>query len=98
MAYNFLCETSNQPNWQKLNNLLKKCGSLESFPIIETSEDKFGLAISIPMRNVGRTAYRQFVYVQKVLTKKFGFKIYDMYYGKEVDKEHIKVIKGEIKQ
>ncbi len=96
MAYNFLCEAATEPNWQKLNNLLKKCNQLESFPIIETSEDKFGLAISIPMRNTGITAYKQFVYAQKVLTKKFGFRIYDMYYGKEVDKVHIKIIKREI--
>ncbi len=96
MAYNFLCETAAEPNWEKLNKLLSKCNQLESFPILESSNEKFGLAISIPMRNTGITAYKQFVYVQKVLTKKFGFKIYDMYYGKEVDKEHIKVIKEEI--
>ncbi len=96
MAYNFLCETTIEPNWEKLNKLLKKCNQLESFPILESSDKKFGLAISIPMKKIGASAYKQFVHIQKVLTKKFGFKVYDMYYGKEVDKEHIKIIKGEI--
>lgn len=96
MAYNFLCETTIKPNWEKINKLLKKCNQLESFPFLESSDKNFGLAISIPMKNVGISAYKQFVHIQKVLTKKFGFIVYDMYYGKEVDKKHIKVIKGEI--
>jgi len=96
MAYNFLCETTTEPNWEKLNKLIKKCNQLESFPILESLDGKFGLAISLPMKNAGTSAYKQFVYIQKLLTKNFKFTVYDMYFGKEVDKEHIKVIKREI--
>lgn len=66
------------------------------FPFPESSDNNLGQAISIPMKNVGASAYKQVVHIQKVLTKKFGFKVYDVYYGKEVDKEHIKILKGEI--
>ena len=96
MAYNFLCETTTEPNWGKLNKLLKKYNQLESFPILEATDKKFGLAISVPMKNVGESAYKQFIHINKLLTKKFKFTVYDMYYGKEVDKEHIKVIRKEI--
>lgn len=96
MAYNFVCETTVEPNWQKLNKLLMKYDRLESFPMLQSEKDSFGVAISIPMKNVGAKAYKQFVSVQKRIIKKFNFKIYDMYYGKEVDKEHIKIIKREI--
>ncbi len=96
MAYNFLCKTAIQPDFKKLNKLLKRCDRLEAFPMMESSDGNFGLAISIPMKNIGINAYNQFVYVQKELTKNFGFKIYDLYYGKEVDQNHIKIVKKEI--
>lgn len=96
MAYNFLCETAKEPNWEKLNKLLMKYDKLEAFPIFESEDNKFGLAISIPMKNIGERAYKQFVSAQKVLSKKFDFRVYDMYYGKEADKNHRKIIKNEI--
>lgn len=96
MAYNFLCETAKEPNWEKLNKLLMKYDKLEAFPIFESEDIKFGLAISIPMKNIGESAYKQFISAQKVLSKKFDFRVYDMYYGKEVDKNHRKIIKSEI--
>ena len=69
MAYNFLCETTTEPNWGKLNKLLKKYNQLESFPILEATDEKFGLAISVPMKNVGESAYKQFIHINKLLTK-----------------------------
>ncbi len=96
MAYNFLCETTTEPNWEKLNKLLKKYDRLEAFPFLEASDETFGFAVSIPMKNIGERAYKQFVHAHKLLTKKFKFTVYDMYYGKEVDKDHIKVVRREI--
>lgn len=96
MAYNFMCETAKEPNWKKLNKLLIKYDKLETFPIFELESNKFGLAISIPMKNIGESAYKQFVSAQKLLSKKFNFRVFDMYYGKEVDKKHRKIIKSEI--
>ena len=55
---------------------LLKYNQLESFPILEASDEKFGLAISIPMKNVGKSAYKQFKYVNKLLTKKFEFTVF----------------------
>ena len=40
MAYNFLCETTTEPNWEKLNKLLRKYNQLESFPILEATDEK----------------------------------------------------------
>ena len=57
MAYNFMCETAKEPNWKKLNKLLIKYDKLETFPIFELEGNKFGLAISIPMKNIGESAY-----------------------------------------
>lgn len=96
MAYNFMCEAAVEPNWGKLHRLLRKYDKLEFFPMLDSGDHHFGLAISVPMKNVGVKAYKQFVSVRKWLSKNFHFKIYDMYYGKEVDKEHIKIIKREM--
>ncbi len=96
MAYNFLCETTTEPHWKKLNIVLRKYDRLEVFPLLEASEGKYALAVSIPMKNVGDSAYRQFVKVYRILTKRFQFTVYDLYYGTEVDRKQIEVIRREI--
>ncbi|MBQ8740022.1 MAG: hypothetical protein IJY79_00540 [Clostridia bacterium] len=96
MSYNFMCETAIEPNWVDINKLMKKYDCLESFPMLESKGQCFGLAISIPMKNTGARSYKQFVSAYKVLSKNYNFKVYDMYYGNEVDKEHIKNLKQEI--
>lgn len=96
MAYNFLCKATSEPNWSEINRLLGSCDRLEAFPMIESSDAEYGLAISIPMKQIGAIAYEQFVRVQKVLRTTYGFTIYDMYYGKEVDEKHLVILKEEI--
>ena len=96
MAYNFLCESAKEPDWKKLNRCLRKYRELESFPFLLSDGGRFGLAVSIPMKHVGPRAYKQVVRVHKVLTKTFGFRVYDLYYGKEVDKDHLKQLRQEI--
>lgn len=96
MAYNFLCKTTVEPKWDKLNKALIKYDKLEKFPLINYKEGEYSLAISVPSKNAGREAYRQFVSAYKLLTGKFKFAIMDMYHGKIIDDIHLKSLSNEI--
>lgn len=96
MAYNFLCETDREPQWDKINTILKRLDKLEAFPIAMPQKDIPALVISVPLKNVGKEAYGQFIRAYNKLTRRCGFVFCDMYYGKMVDKTHLKTIEKEI--
>lgn len=96
MAYNFVCETASEPDWQKLNAEIRKYNKLQSFPMLEAEEGKWALAVSIPMNNAGKETLSQFEEAFKILTEEYGFKIYDMYYGCLVTTAHFGKLRKEI--
>lgn len=95
MSYNFLAESSGEPDWGSVaQSVAKAAPGIEAFPIPAAGpEAPHALGISVPMRHANETTWRQLEKLLTELRSRHTFAIYELYTGEEVTRSNLPAIR-----
>lgn len=94
MAYNIFGETDKQIDWEELHQKLTPKEFIEYVPMPgQGINGGDAIGISIPTKNFGDKAWEEFKSAIFILAVQYQFKLYDMYYGAEIESGLLNKIK-----
>lgn len=94
MAYNIFGETGKQINWEELHKKITPKVFIEYVPMPGKGVNGGdAIGISIPSKNFGNKAWEELKDAVFILAVQYRFKLYDMYYGTEIESGLLNKIK-----
>lgn len=97
MAYHLMCESSKKIDWKEMNTYTSRLTAVEVLPMPGLGVDGGdAIGVCVPLKNVGKKAWREMKALLRTLLKIPQLCIYEMYSGKQITKRNMHELKSQI--